>query len=191
MLHEFIQNEYPNITENWHERNLEHFEWSSVANEHIAGNLISTCVRLHWANYQIWHHEDYCRSGVSQLIVTHKPQIDIHNQIRNDIIEELDEYFMDKQAGTGTYNTETVGSIIDRLSVLALKAYHWNELVNNGKRHYIDKYITARYQFLFLCDELCLLLDDMLCGKRQVRIFKQLKMYNNADTNPKMNNSKE
>ena len=102
-------------------------------------------------------------------------------------IEQLDEHMIHEQVSEGAYNTETVGSIIDRISVLALKVYHWHELLRQGKVKFQVKFLVAADQFKFLTSQLGYLLVDMRLGKRQMRLFRQLKMYNDPELNPRMN----
>jgi len=188
VLHTFVRDEFTKATRAWHDRGLEHFDWLTVSGDFQGEEQAKRLsMKLHWANYQIWHYEDYCRSGIDIEIIRCKPQIDKHNQLRNDFIEQLDEYLINEQLGGGIYNTETLGSIIDRISILALKVYHWNELLEQGKKEkFRSKYLVAVDQHAFLVNELASLLADIRQGKRQMRLFRQLKMYNNLETNPKM-----
>lgn len=182
---DYLITEIVRSTASWHKQGLEHFEWDVVAAPYRErATPVRVGMHLHYANYQIWHYEDYCRSGIEAEIIRCKPQIDKFNQQRNDLIEKVDEYMIAEQQGTGAYNTETFGSVVDRLSILALKVYHWNELVVAGRNKFQPKLLVAKDQYEFLSRQLKELLDDMQCGKRQMRLFRQLKMYNNAETNP-------
>lgn len=176
-----VRYDLPKLTTEWHDKGLEHFEWETIS-ETIPQHK-KLCTKLHWSNYQVWHAEDYCRSGIDAHIIKYKPCIDKHNQIRNDTIENIDEVIEEQQTDTGEYNSETVGSIIDRTSVLALKAYHWQELINQGMIKFLPKLEIAHQQFSFLCDRLDALLSEIRNGKKRIRTFRQLKMYNNPETN--------
>lgn len=181
----YYKAEFKKATEVWHKHGLEDFEWSAMSPAYEDQIVpIKTGMHLHYANYQVWHYEDYCRSGIPEQIVRCKPLIDKYNQLRNDLIEKIDEYMFSEQSATGQYNTETCGSVIDRISILALKVYHWNELVVGGKKKFGPKLIVANDQYDFLVDELDSFIRGMQAGQRRMRLFRQLKMYNNAETNP-------
>lgn len=183
----FVRDSYPLFTVDWHQRGLENFDWSVIATEpDDAEDIKQLCVKLHWANYNCWHFEDYCRSGIDAQIIRCKPQIDKYNQLRNDFIEKIDEYLISEQTDTGSYTIETLGSIIDRISIMALKVYHWSELVAAGNKKYAIKLAIAHDQYLFLTTGLADLLLDMRLGRRRMRLFRQLKMYNDPNTNQHM-----
>jgi hypothetical protein len=183
----FVSQLFPIATQEWHHLNLESGPWTAIP--HNLTGVQELCLKLLWANSQIWHLEDYCRSKIDAEILRCKPLIDTHNQLRNDIIEQIDDVIVPQQSHmwldpNGHFVTETPGSVIDRLSINTLKVYHWNELrLSNDK--FTSKYHTAVRQQCFLTHALNLLLNDMASGTRQAMQYKQLKMYNNSETNPR------
>lgn len=193
---DFLRTALLGRVEVWHLRSLEHFTWDSVSGDQVdgmpsAGPMAALCgltMELHHANYQIWHYEDYCRSGDPAQIVRCKPQIDLFNQRRNDLIEKVDAILIPLQAGNGIFNTETPGSVVDRASVLALKVYHWRELAESAslsRDSFRTKHFLAGQQFGFLIGQAGDLIHDMMLGRRQVKPFHQVKTYNSPESNPK------
>jgi hypothetical protein len=155
--------------------------------------------QLHFHNFQLWHSEDEARRrDVSDAeIARHKRDIDKHNQLRNDTIEKLDKHIADVLARNGIepdesaeMNSETPGSIVDRLSILSLKIYHMKEETkrdNAGSGH-----TGLAQQRLHVLNEqsrdLVVALDKLLAGigqgiKRH-KIYHQFKMYNDPRFNP-------
>jgi hypothetical protein len=129
-------------------------------------------------NYQIWHYEDIARRDNDSLVVKAKRSIDPNNQLRNDTIERVDEYYIQYQKGDGPYNSETIGSILDRAVINQLKIFHAEELKDTDRLVVLER----QREFLINCGEI--LLQEMLEGTRQIINFRQLKMYNSPDTNP-------
>jgi hypothetical protein len=108
----------------WHEGNEVH-----------AGDdgLHELVLQQHACNFNLWHEEDKARdpSASSEAIELIKRRIDTFNQKRNDLIESIDEALHGRLCELGirplpqaAWNSETPGSIIDRLSIIALKIYH-------------------------------------------------------------------
>ena len=162
--------------------------WSAAGFKYADWNLCASSdkvVRLHWTNFLLWHQEDICRGGDETKIVAAKRNIDKYNQIRCDHVEAIDVVVVDSQPvhSIGQYNSETVGSIIDRISVTELKVYHTGLLVTDGKTALNDRLQLLINQRAFLTDCLGTLTDEMAIGKRRIMLFKQLKMYNDPTTN--------
>lgn len=182
-----IKTRFQKLIIEWNKRYADQpFDWAKWV-PHIAyGGCDMLSYKLHWANRQIWYYEDRCRSGIDSEICECKPLIDKHNQLRNDTIEHIDELIIFEQEKCDNYVTETPGSIVDRLSILTLKEYHWKLIQHNYAGRYADRIEIVEKQLAFLSEQLNLLQQDIVSGKRNFKLFKQLKMYNNPDTNPKM-----
>jgi hypothetical protein len=150
-------------------------------------------------NFRLWHEEDIARSPTASdaQIAQVKRNIDRLNQQRNDYIEEIDDHLtkMLKQQGVtpaedARLNTETPGSVIDRLSILALRTYHMEEQVGrpDADAKHVEKcrhkLAVCHVQHADLSRSLSELLDDIFAGRKRHKTYRQLKMYNNPELNP-------
>jgi hypothetical protein len=149
----------------------------------------------HRANYDLWHQEDAARSPEASdgTIAEVKHAIDRLNQLRNDLVEQIDERLMElagEQNGLAPLHSETPGLIIDRLSILALKIYHTGEEAHRldaSERHHERN--TNRLEILMQQrTDLALCLDQLwaqvLRGERRFHLYRQMKMYNDPELNP-------
>jgi hypothetical protein len=156
---------------------------------HIAHN--------HDANRQLWDQEDLARRvGVpDDEIVGNKRAIDRLNQARNDAIERLDEALLDRLAAIAPmhdawHNSETAGSMIDRLSILSLKIFHMNAeaaRTDADAEHVArcrQKVERLRLQRADLARCLDTLLSRASEGRAFWRVYRQFKMYNDPALNP-------
>lgn len=150
-------------------------------------------------NYRLWHKEDIARSPTASdtELAAVKRAIDKLNQQRNDHIELMDEWIavaLDRaKVGTDAgapLNTETPGSAIDRLAILALRIYHLEEQlqradVDAGHRQSVtDKRAICLEQRADLAMSLTQLLRDISVGRKRHKIYRQFKMYNDPTLNP-------
>lgn len=153
----------------------------------------------HAINFRLWHEEDKARDAVADdsVIANVKRAIDLLNQQRNDSIERMDEAIAEAVDFQGTrtpvhcpLNTETPGSAIDRLSILALRIYHLDEQVTregldetNRHRARLWHQIAVQQQSnLMIATQT--LIDDIFAGRKRHQTFRQLKMYNDPSLNP-------
>lgn len=167
----------------WHNKGLEVFEPKSKLDPGPLtprNVLLNYCRYLAYNNYIIWHWEDIARCGDDEKVVQAKRAIDPHNQQRNNTIENIDEYYIKYQVGDGPYNSETLGSILDRVSINVLKILHIREYPEKAK----DRVPVLNQQIKILAECGKILLKDMRKGRRRMINYKQLKMYNDAETNP-------
>ncbi|KTC85068.1 DUF4254 domain-containing protein [Legionella brunensis] len=161
-------------------------------------NFLALVEENHAFNYRLWHAEDKARrEDMGFEFVYHaKREIDYCNQQRNNRMEAMDEYlFTQLQPAQSTdcpVHSETPGMMIDRLSILALKAYHMELQVHRQDVDEIHRQtcqrkwqtITAQQKQLLTClDEL---LTEITQQKRTFRIYHQFKMYNDPNLNPEL-----
>lgn len=168
-----------------------------IANPYEA--LLRLVCDQHERNYRLWHEEDLARSpdASDQTIAAVKRKIDRLNQQRNDLIEKLDDYLVAELAAAGVtppadshWNSETPGSIIDRLSIIALRIYHMEE---QAARTDADPQHRAKAQARLtilheqhhdLSQALGELLGDLFAGRKRLKVYRQFKMYNDPSLNP-------
>jgi hypothetical protein len=157
-------------------------------------NLLYT---KNWIDAVQWHLEDIIRNPeidpVEALLI--KRRIDKSNQDRTDLVELIDSYFMEKYKGVellpdAYLNTETPAWAIDRLSILALKIYHMRveafreEAPEAHKEQCGKKLNTLLEQRTDLSGAIDKLLADIASGKKYMKFYKQMKMYNDPSLNP-------
>jgi hypothetical protein len=162
-------------------------------------------LELAYRNYLLWHEEDKARrTDVDDSdIATVKRAIDKLNQQRNDLIEKLDEAILAELAkkiaepASEAINSETPGSIVDRISIMTLKIYHMDE---DGRRDDIDeehrqkslhRLAVLRLQRSDLFGALEQLLADYQAGRKRMKLYKQFKMYNDPALNPELYRSRQ
>ncbi len=144
-----------------------------------------------------WHLEDIVRDPNIDPVagIALKRRIDKSNQVRTDMVEQIDDYFLALYAGvdaiTGAkLNTESPAWAIDRLSILVLKIYHMQEeavRVDATPEHRAK--CTAKLQVLLeqqmdLSTSIDVLLAEISEGKKQMKVYRQMKMYNDPSLNP-------
>lgn len=150
-----------------------------------------------WIDTVQWHFEDIIRDPnidpAEALIL--KRRIDKSNQDRTDLVELIDSYFLDKYKNIpvlpeALINTESPAWAIDRLSILALKIYHMQQEVNRKdttSEHHAQ--CETKLQILLeqqkdLSAAIEQLLTDIQAGRKYMKVYKQMKMYNDPDLNP-------
>lgn len=161
-------------------------------------NLIEHLLyRKSWIDTVQWHYEDIIRDpnidpvGALKL----KRQIDASNQDRTDMVEYIDSYFLEKYKHVkvkddATINTESPAWGVDRLSILALKVFHMNEEATridaspDHKTACKTKLDILLEQRVDLSTAINQLLDDIAHGKKYMKVYKQMKMYNDDELNP-------
>jgi len=153
--------------------------------------------RKSWIDTVQWHYEDIIRDPqidpVSALKL--KRQIDASNQDRTDMVEYIDSYFLEKYndisaKATATINSESPAWAVDRLSILALKIFHMEEETqrNDASSEHIekcnDKLTILLEQREDLSSAIDQLLKDIESGDKYMKVYKQMKMYNDDELNP-------
>lgn len=159
--------------------------------------------RKNWIDTVQWHYEDIIRDPdidpVAALDL--KRKIDASNQDRTDLVEYIDGYFLDKYKSVevndaATINTESPAWAIDRLSILALKIYHMQEEVDrtDASQEHVQK-CSAKLAVLLeqkkdLSSAIDQLLVDIESGNKYMKVYRQMKMYNDDELNPVLRGQK-
>lgn len=150
-----------------------------------------------WIDTVQWHLEDLIRDPHLDAVegMNLKHRIDRSNQDRTDLVEQIDSYFRQLFCDVtpneeATINTESPAWAIDRLSILALKIYHMKEQTmrtDASKEHLekcADKLSILLEQQKDLSTAIDQLLDDIKAGRKYMKVYRQMKMYNDPSTNP-------
>jgi len=150
-----------------------------------------------WIDTVQWHLEDIIRNPEIEPLeaLKIKRRIDQSNQDRTDLVELIDSYFLDRYKdvealASATINTESPAWAIDRLSILALKIYHMQQEV--GRKDATPEHAAQCGQKLAVLLEqqkdlsaaIDTLLDDIAHGRKYMKVYKQMKMYNDPALNP-------
>jgi len=162
---------------------------------------------FYWKNYidtVQWHLEDIIRNPSIDPIegIVLKRRIDKSNQDRTDVVEYIDDYFLELYSRVilqpdAVLNTESPAWAIDRLSILMLKIYHMSEEADR-KEATEEHRNKCKAKLLILseqCDDLSNSIDQLIydieAGKKKMKVYRQMKMYNDPSLNPILyNNSK-
>lgn len=156
-----------------------------------------------WIDTVQWHYEDIIRDPQIDPVaaLTLKRKIDASNQDRTDMVEYIDSYFLEKYKDVipkseATINTESPAWGIDRLSILALKVYHMEEeatrpdATDAHKAACQKKHEVLLEQRIDLSTAIDTLLSDIEKGDKYMKVYKQMKMYNDDELNPVLRNQK-
>jgi len=177
------------LVDHWH-----HFE-----PEHSEEGLRGRICDLHRYNFLLWHEEDVARSPsvTDGRIAQVKRAIDRYNQARNDCIEKVDDWLIADLTERGIVAapaapaaTETPGAAIDRLSILELRRYHMREQIDRKdatlehREKAADRLAVLDLQRQHLVASTNRLLAEIFAGERPLRVFRQMKMYNDPTMNP-------
>ena len=156
-----------------------------------------------WIDTVQWHYEDIIRLPDINPVeaLTLKRKIDASNQVRTDMVEFIDSYYLDLYKNIriqidAKINTESPAWAIDRLSILALKIYHMNEEANRENasdqhrsncREKLEILLDQRLDLSSAIDDL---LHDIAQGIKYMKVYKQMKMYNDDELNPMLYSKK-
>ncbi len=152
----------------------------------------------HLFNTKLWNEEDLARrQNVSDNEITkNKRAIDKFNQTRNDCIEQMDSFILERISNTilknAKQNSETLGAMIDRLSILSLKVFHM--AIQTRRENVSEVHIQTCSKKLEILknqrNDLCVCFDELLydCsqGLRYFKQYNQFKMYNDPNLNPQL-----
>ena len=176
------------------------WHFKSPETDHLEKSDFPSLVsRQHYVNFELWHQEDMARDpdASDSKIAAVKRAIDVLNQRRNDMIEQMDQYLLNvlqknnlQYTEDAEMNSETPGSIIDRLSINALKIYHMDEEIQRAdvedehRKKCSGKLSVLNDQRNDLKKSLETLLADLNNGKKRLKVYQQMKMYNDENLNP-------
>jgi hypothetical protein len=181
----------------FHEASHSAVKWASAAPARHAGGIWEAVESNHRFNCLLWDEEDLARrrNVADAEIASNKRAIDGYNQKRNDAIERMDEILLSRltpvvrKAGA-RLNSETAGSMIDRLSILSLKIHHMrlqtvrtdvDQAHVQSCRARVIRFSEQRRDLAGCFDRL---LDEAACGDAWFRVYRQFKMYNDPKLNP-------
>lgn len=166
-------------------------------NPYTSGSIEFLLYAKNWIDTAQWHMEDEVRepSIAPQAALDWKRRIDASNQERTDLVEYIDSYFLEKFSGitpknTAKVNTESPAWAIDRLSILALKIYHMAEEANRPSAS-AEHRATCQKKLNVLLEQksdlsqsIDELVADIEAGDKYMKVYKQMKMYNDPSLNP-------
>ena len=168
-----------------------------IQNPYPAGTIEADLYRKCWIDTVQWHFEDIIRDPEIHPVAALqlKRRIDRSNQDRTDLVETIDSYFYTQYRGItplpdATINTESPAWAVDRLSILALKIYHMREQVQRTDatpehraacQKKLDVLLEQQVDLSTAIDQL---LADIEAGRKWMKVYKQMKMYNDPSTNP-------
>ena len=173
-----------------------------INNPYKRGDIDHSLYLKCWIDTVQWHYEDIIRDPHinPEEALALKRRIDRSNQDRTDLVEEIDSYFRQyysnvKPLPDARLNTESPAWAVDRLSILALKIYHMQEQVDrtDASEEHIAKCHAKLGVLLEQQKDLSLaidqLLDDIQAGLKYMKVYRQMKMYNDPSTNPILYNN--
>jgi predicted phage-related endonuclease len=159
-----------------------------------ADGLMALAMAQHRANFELWHEEDKARvpGAPDAEIVRVKRAIDALNQRRNDLVEKMDVWLIDRleQNDAAPLHSETPGLMVDRLSILGLKIYHTREeaIRESATEEHRLRNVGRLALLLEQQEDLAGCLDalwaEVLNGTRRFKLYRQMKMYNDPELNP-------
>ncbi len=181
-------------------------KWHDVEISNDFEGVMGIVCAQHIFNFELWHQEDIARSPdvTDGEIGNVKRAIDKLNQNRNDWIEKIDDWISESLESQSVetvdgapLNTETPGSVVDRLSIMSLRIYHLIEQldrkdVSDQHRESVQRKIAVcRLQQNDLGNSLKELLADISAGTKRHRTYRQFKMYNDPTLNPYLYGAKK
>lgn len=170
---------------------------TAINNPYDDGTIENRLYLKCWIDTVQWHFEDIIRDPNIDPIeaLALKRRIDRSNQDRTDLVEQIDSYFRQKYSEVkvlpdARINTESPAWAVDRLSILALKIYHMREQADrqDASKEHKDK-CMAKLNVLLerqkdLGTAIDQLLEDIQEGRKYMKVYRQMKMYNDPSTNP-------
>lgn len=192
---------FDQVVEDYHKYNkIDHPAENPYPDGSIENLLYTKC----WIDTVQWHMEDEIRNPKIEPAegLSWKRRIDQSNQDRTDLVERIDDHFLNEFSGIkpkqgAKINTESPAWAVDRLSILALKIYHMQEETKRedaAKEHIarcsakLEILLQQRVDLSAAIDEL---LEDIRNGDKYMKVYRQMKMYNDPSLNPVLYDTKE
>lgn len=170
---------------------------AKMENPYAKGSFESILYGKNWVDSVQWHLEDIIRDPEIDPVeaLELKRRIDRSNQVRTDMVEDLDTWMREKYKEIevhpdATINTESPAWALDRLSILALKIWHMREQAERTDaddahcrrcREKLEVLIEQRNDLSLAIDQL---IADIEAGRKYMKVYRQMKMYNDVSTNP-------
>ena len=177
---------------------------TQIKNPHPKDQFEHLLYQKNWIDTVQWHLEDIIRDPEIEPAEALKIKrvIDASNQKRTDLVEFIDGYFLNKFKDiepnkNATLNSETIAWALDRLSILALKIFHMSEEANrenaeqSHKTSCQNKLDVLNEQKIDLSTAIDQLIEDIEKGNKYMKIYKQMKMYNDEELNPVLYKAKK
>ena len=168
-----------------------------IANPYPQGCIEQDLYLKNWIDTVQWHLEDIIRDPQIDPIdaLALKRRIDKSNQDRTDLVERIDTYFWEQfhaipAKDSAKINTESPAWAVDRLSILHIKIYHMQEQVErqdvSAEQHEkcAQKLAVLHEQLEDMTSSITQLLEDYASGERVMKVYRQMKMYNDPTLNP-------
>lgn len=175
-----------------------------IANPYAQDQFEHLLYLKNWIDTVQWHFEDIIRDPQIDPVaaLTLKRRIDASNQERTDMVEYIDSYFLQKYSGVTSKNNAKINSespawAFDRLSILALKIYHMQEEATRAEaspehrancQTKLNVLLEQRSDLSTAIDDL---LHDIEHGEKFMKVYKQMKMYNDDELNPVLYQNKK
>tara|TARA_B100001057_G_scaffold501045_1_gene619992 strand:- start:9076 stop:9696 length:621 start_codon:yes stop_codon:yes gene_type:complete len=185
---------FKSVIDNYHVLNTVN---QKLVNPLKSGTIEYLLYKKSWIDTVQWHYEDLIRDPKIDPIkgMELKRKIDASNQDRTDMVEYIDSFFLNKYNGikldkNAEINTESPAWAIDRLSILELKIYHMQEETkrkNTSTKHKkecnikLDILLRQRIDLSKAIDDLLIKISK---GEIYMKVYKQMKMYNDEELNP-------
>lgn len=176
---------------------------TGINNPYPAGSFESLLYAKNWIDTVQWHLEDIIRVPTINPVegIGIKRLIDKSNQDRTDIVEKVDDYFLDlfrsvEPKPGARINSETPAWLLDRMSILMLKIYHMREqtLRTDASEDHVNRcqfklniLLEQKGDMKNAFDEM---IEDIGSGSRKFKVYRQMKMYNDASLNPSLYTNK-
>ncbi len=178
--------------------------YQPALNPYEKGSIEYLLYAKNWVDTVQWHYEDIIRDPQIDPVAALdlKRKIDASNQVRTDMVEYIDSYFLQKYVGVqvkpdAKINTESPAWAIDRLSILALKIYHMSEEANRVEAT-PEHRAKCQEKLNVLLDQkndmfvsISQLIEDIENGDKYMKVYKQMKMYNDEELNPVLYQNKK
>ncbi|MCL9809919.1 DUF4254 domain-containing protein [Flavobacterium luminosum] len=200
----FAEFAFPIFERSIQEYHIKDDVYQPLVNPYEKGSIEHLLYAKNWVDTVQWHYEDIIRDPQIDPVAALdlKRKIDASNQVRTDMVEYIDSYFLQKYADvqvkpSAKINTESPAWAIDRLSILALKIYHMNEEAHRAEAT-PEHRAKCQEKLNVLLDQkndmfvsISQLIEDIENGDKYMKVYKQMKMYNDEELNPVLYQNKK